>query len=112
MKKKAAKTTAPKAAKAVPAKIERAHVFYTGRVQGVGFRYTAEGHALEIGLYGWVKNLRDGRVELICEGSHAQIEDLFARIRDGMLGRHIQKTDVKWETATGEFTDFIVEFEH
>ena len=97
---------------AKPKETKRAHVFYTGRVQGVGFRYTAEGYAHEAGLGGWVKNLRDGRVELVCEGSPEQIEKLFAMIRDGMLGKHIKKADVQWETPTGAFSDFIVEFEH
>lgn len=101
-----------KKSSARPEERKRAHVYFTGRVQGVGFRYTAEGYALEIGLGGWVKNLRDGRVELLCEGSKEQIEELFQRIKDGSLGRHILKTDVRWEAATGEFSDFIVEFEH
>ncbi len=92
--------------------LQRAHVYYSGRVHGVGFRYTAEGYALEIGLGGWVKNLADGRVELICEGTKTDIEKLFQQIQDGMLGRHIKKTDIRWETATGEFSDFIVEFDH
>ena len=47
----------------------RAHVFYSGRVQGVGFRYTAQALALDLGLVGWVKNLPDNRVELVCEGT-------------------------------------------
>lgn len=107
MPKKPAKKSAAK-----PKEKKRARVFFTGRVQGVGFRYTAEGYALEIGLGGWVKNLRDGRVELLCEGSQDDIDRLFQQIKDGPLGRHILKTIVSWETPTGEFTDFIVEFEH
>ena len=90
---------------------ERAHVFYTGRVQGVGFRHTAEQKALELGLTGWVKNLRDSRVELVCEGPKTGIEELLAQIKDGQMGKYVQKTVVTWEKATGEFDDFIVEFE-
>ena len=92
--------------------MQRAHVYYSGRVQGVGFRYTAERFALELSLLGWVKNLPDGRVELICEGPKEKIEELFSHIQKSMLGRHIKKTDIRWETPTHEFCDFIVEFHH
>lgn len=90
--------------------IQRAHVYYSGRVQGVGFRYTAEGLALDLKLVGWVKNLPDGRVELLCEGPKPNIEELFSRIQKSILGRHIKKADVFWEKPTNEFTDFTVEF--
>ena len=90
--------------------LQRAHVYYSGRVQGVGFRYTAEGIALELKLRGWVKNLPDGRVELVCEGSKETIEELFSRIQKSILGPHIKKADVAWETPKNEFTDFTVEF--
>ncbi len=95
----------------VPAEA-RAHVFYTGRVQGVGFRYTAERFALDAGVTGWVRNLPDGRVELVCEGSRAQIEKLLASIAESQLGPHIRKTDCAWKGPTGEFGDFTVEFVH
>jgi acylphosphatase len=81
-------------------------------VQGVGFRYTAEKIALEIGLTGWVKNLPDGRVELVCEGPKADAERLFALIQDSHLGPHIKKTTCEWQPPTGEFDDFRVEFSY
>ena len=90
----------------------RAHVYYTGRVQGVGFRYTAEGVAHRIGLMGWVKNLPDGRVEIICEGSKENIDLLLAELQQGPLGRHIQKVDCVWEAPTNEYDDFTVEFHY
>lgn len=88
----------------------RAHVFYSGRVQGVGFRYTAESIAHRLGLLGWVKNLTDGRVEMVCEGSKESIEALLSEIQEGTLGRHIKKADCRWEEPTNEFKDFRVEF--
>ncbi len=88
----------------------RAHVFYSGRVQGVGFRYTAESIAHRVGLTGWVKNLRDGRVELICEGPKEKIETLFSEIQGGAMGRYIKKIDCLWEEPTNEYKDFRVEF--
>lgn len=90
----------------------RVRVFYSGRVQGVGFRYTAERLALEEGLVGRVKNLADGRVELICEGSRVKAEVLLERIKESSeLGRHIRGAAVSWEKPTGEFSEFRVEFE-
>ncbi len=90
---------------------ERAHVFYSGRVQGVGFRYTAEALAQELELSGWVKNTRDGRVELVCEGPKEDVEMLLERIRKSAMGPHIKNADVNWKKATQEFSDFRVEFD-
>ena len=91
----------------------RAHVFYSGRVQGVGFRYTAEAAAHQInGITGWVKNLPDGRVEMVCEGTKEKIEALLSDIQNGSLGRHIKKTDCSWEKPTHQFEDFRVEFHY
>ncbi len=89
---------------------QRAHVFYSGRVQGIGFRYTAEKLALDLRLVGWVKNLPDGRVELLCEGPKEKIEALLDQIQKGSLGPYIKKTVCRWEEPTREFNDFCVEF--
>ncbi len=88
----------------------RAHAYYSGRVQGVGFRYTAERLALEIGLLGCVKNLPDGRVELVCEGFQEDIEKLFQAIKKSTLSLYITKMVCDWEEPKNEFTDFSVEF--
>lgn len=87
----------------------RAHVFYSGRVQGVGFRYTAERLALDLRLVGWVKNLPDGRVELLCEGPKEKIERLLGEIQ-GSLGPTIRRINCEWEKPTHEFKDFSIEF--
>lgn len=101
---------APKKKKASPPPRERVHLFYTGRVQGVGFRHTTEEIALSLGLTGWVRNLHDGRVEVVAEGSREALDELVERIRQGFLGTHIKKCDCSWERPTGEFSDFCVEF--
>ncbi len=88
----------------------RAHAYFTGRVQGVGFRYTAEALALGLKLKGWVRNLPDGRVELVSEGPKQKIEELFLQIQKSALGPHIKKTDLSWEVPKNEFSDFTVEF--
>ena len=90
----------------------RAHVYYSGRVQGVGFRHTAEAIALEMGMLGFVKNLQDSRVEVVCEGSKEKVEAYLEGIRQSVLGKHIVKEDCRWEDPTGSFTDFTVEFHY
>ena len=58
----------------------RIHVYYNGRVQGVGFRFTAERLAVDLGLTGWVKNMPDGRVELVCEGQEQKLHTILDKI--------------------------------
>lgn len=106
MKKKSVSKKASKPSK----NAERAHIFFEGRVQGVGFRYTTEKLALEIGLTGWVKNMPDGRVEVLCEGDRPRIEALVDGLKNSPLGVHIRKVVCNWQPPTGEFTDFSVEF--
>lgn len=91
--------------------MKRVHVFYSGRVQGVGFRFTVESIALELGaITGWVKNLSDGRVELVAEGEEARLEEFLRRIREGIMKRYIRKEDIIWEPYRGEFDDFQIKF--
>lgn len=88
---------------------KRLHAFYSGRVQGVGFRFTAIDAAAELGLKGWVRNLRDGRVEAICEGNEEQLQGFLSKIKDAM-GSYIFKEELNWEEATGEFKKFDIKF--
>lgn len=109
-KPKAKPKSAPKKA-AKPAMPEhRLHLFFTGRVQGVGFRHTAEEIGLKLGLTGWVRNLHDGRVEIVAEGSKEGLDALLENLSACHLGPHIKKRETAWEKPTGEFTDFCVEF--
>ncbi|MBI4432960.1 MAG: acylphosphatase [Candidatus Omnitrophica bacterium] len=91
-------------------KLYRIHVFYSGHVQGVGFRFTAEHFALDLGLGGWVRNLPDRRVELVCEGPKEDLEEILSRIQHSALGRHITKADCEWGPAMHEFQDFSIEY--
>jgi acylphosphatase len=88
---------------------KRIHVFYSGRVQGVGFRFTAEDLALELGLTGWVRNLSDGRVELVAEADEGILKKFLERIDSYFKGYIINK-DLNWQEATGEFRDFRIRF--
>lgn len=89
---------------------KRLHVFWSGRVQGVGFRYTADSVALELGLTGWVWNLPDGRVETACEGQEKILKVFLQRIAEGPMRPYIKQTQVLWEPATGEFEEFRIRF--
>ena len=88
---------------------KQVHAYYSGGVQGIGFRFTAERLAEELGIFGWVSNLGDGRVELVAEAAEDTLKDFLSQI-SGIFSRYIQDADVEWVPATGEFKDFGVKF--
>jgi len=90
-------------------KLERAHVFFEGRVQGVGFRYSCRSLAMGFSATGVVKNLPDGRVELIAEGERAELEEFLRAIDESELRAFIRKRSVEWKDARGEWKDFHIE---
>lgn len=83
-------------------------VLYGGRVQGVGFRFTVLQIAKGRAVTGFVRNLADGRVELVAEGSAAELDRFLAEIAAAMAG-NIHQTEVAVGVAAGRFTDFRVE---
>ena len=87
----------------------RLHAFVSGMVQGVGFRYFVLDAANDARSVGWVRNLRDGRVEVLAEGARPSLEVLLERIRQGPRGAHVDRVDFSWEPATGEFSRFGLE---
>jgi len=86
----------------------RAHVFIRGQVQGVFFRQGTREKAQVSGVTGWVRNLRDGRVEAIFEGKEDDVELLVDYCRKGPLGAVITDVDVEFEEYTGEFKSFKI----
>jgi acylphosphatase len=86
------------------------HVFYAGRVQGVGFRVTAEEVAQRLGVGGWVKNLRDGRVELIAEGAEDTLKAFLETVRSGPMKNFIEREDVTWTTSGHGLKDFTTRY--
>lgn len=89
---------------------KRLHAYYSGSVHGVGFRYTAERLAEELGLTGWAMNLRDGRVEVMLEGKEKDLDTFTGKI-DDIFGMYIQKADIDRTDATGEFAGFEIRFD-
>lgn len=88
----------------------RRTVRFSGRVQGVGFRYTTESVAAGFDVTGTVRNLPDGRVELIAEGTAAEIDRFIAAVRSAMAG-HIQHVEVNDSAATARLDRFCISFE-
>ena len=88
---------------------QRRLVHFSGIVQGVGFRYTARRLAQQFDVAGYVKNLPDGRVEIIVEGPTDQIETFLQTIHEQM-GNYIRNTDQQITTTTDQFTGFEIRF--
>jgi len=86
----------------------RLQVFYSGRVQGVGFRYTVKSLAPGYEVTGAVRNLPDGRVELLAEGERAELEALQQAVRESGLQRFIENEHSTWSPAQGGFRGFEI----
>jgi acylphosphatase len=90
--------------------VERRRVVYSGRVQGVGFRFTSQRLADGFPVVGYVWNLPDGRVELVAEGEPAAIDAFRAAVRSE-LGRHIRDESVSRETpGDPPFSEFSIRY--
>jgi acylphosphatase len=83
-------------------------IIYSGSVQGVGFRYTVKTAATGFEVTGTVRNLLDGRVELIAEGSREELEAFRKGIRESGLDHFIRNEEVNWTEATGTFRGFEI----
>ena len=85
-------------------------VLFSGRVQGVGFRYTACRMAGSFSVTGFVKNLMGGDVEVLAEGTKQELVDFLGEIRGSHLGRHITRERLLWTTATGTYDKFRISY--
>jgi acylphosphatase len=86
----------------------RLTALFSGRVQGVGFRYTAKTVAAGFELTGVVKNLPDGRVELIAEGARAELDAFRAALHDAGLAGFIRDEQISWGNIKNEFRGFEI----
>ena len=86
----------------------RMTLFYSGRVQGVGFRYTAKTVATGFEVAGTIRNLPDGRVELVAEGRRDELEAFRAALQDAGLAGFIRGEQLHWAYATNEFRGFEI----
>jgi acylphosphatase len=86
----------------------RVTMYYSGPVQGVGFRYAVRTAAAGFEITGTVRNLDDGRVELIAEGDRAELEGLLEAVRQSHAGGFIRGEQLDWTAARNEFGDFKI----
>lgn len=86
---------------------KRLHIYYSGAVQGVGFRFTAERVAIGLDIKGWVRNLADGRVETVIEAPETALKEFLRKV-DNVFKEYIRDVDVEWGDATGEFESFDI----
>ena len=82
--------------------ISQAHVFISGRVQGVCYRAFMQDQAIKLGLNGWVRNMHDGRVEAVLEGQKEFIEQAILACKNGPPGARVTDIDITWGSPQGE----------
>jgi acylphosphatase len=87
---------------------ERLHAVIRGDVQGVGFRFFLIRHAEGLGLRGWVRNLDDGAVELVAEGSRSDLEQLLRSAGEGPRMARVTRVDADWSVAAGGLDPFDI----
>ncbi|NJN80224.1 MAG: acylphosphatase [Anaerolineales bacterium] len=91
-----------------PNEIVRVHMWLKGRVQGVGFRAHVEYHALQIGVFGWVRNVDKNGVETVAEGTRQKIERFVEIVKKGPNLARVDEAKLEYEEPLGELTGFSV----
>jgi acylphosphatase len=90
--------------------MNRIHVFISGRVQGVAFRWVTDDVARQLGVVGWVRNIRDGRVEVLAEGEEETLKEFIEFLKRGPRHARVTDIDIEWLEATSEFKRFDVRY--
>ncbi len=88
----------------------RIHVFISGRVQGVFFRSNTKRVADTLEIKGWVRNLSDGRVEVVAEGEKNRIDDLIKFLKKGDGSARVDNVEIETQEYKGEFKDFSIRY--
>ena len=88
---------------------ERREVYYSGRVQGVGFRYTVRTVATRFAVTGFIRNLADGRVQLVVEGGPGELRRFLDAV-DAEMGHYVAQTQEQTAPITGRFQGFEIRF--
>lgn len=86
----------------------RIHIRIFGDVQGVFFRAGAQSQATKLGVFGWVKNVHDGSVEVLAEGEHERLQKLLDWCKAGPAGASVSKVDFEWLVNKDEFEGFDI----
>jgi len=88
----------------------RARAVISGRVQGVFFRLETKKAASRYGVFGWVKNQRDGTVAAVFEGPRENVDSMLAWCKQGPPIAKVLDVDVTWESYKGEFNGFEIRY--
>jgi acylphosphatase len=83
-------------------------IVITGQVQGVFFRREITDLARRLGVNGWVRNLPDGRVEVMAEGEKSKVEELIQFCRVGPAGARVHAVEIEWADSRREFRGFKI----
>lgn len=86
----------------------RVHIYVSGRVQGVFFRSSTRGEALRLGVTGWIRNLKDGRVEALFEGDSNRVDEMIEFCKNGPPSAIVEKVEVFWEEYVGDIGGFQI----
>jgi acylphosphatase len=85
------------------------HVFVSGRVQGVGFRFFVRAKASAYGLDGFVRNLPDGRVEVVAAGEEPVLKGFIEDLQEGPPGSSVRECRVDWLSSAAGYEGFSIE---
>ena len=89
---------------------EEIHCKVEGRVQMVMYRDFAQRKARSIGLVGWVKNLADGTVEVVAQGTPDQLKQYIEKLHEGSILARVDSVSVDWRAPSGHFDDFVIAY--
>lgn len=84
------------------------HAYISGQVQGVFYRWSTKNQAKKLGITGYVKNLRDGRVEVVAEGEEDKLNELIKFLYKGPKFAKVNDVDLSWESYKGEYSSFQI----
>ena len=89
---------------------KRIHVFVSGRVQGVAYRWVTEDVAHQLGILGWIRNLADGRVEVVAEAEEKTLLEFIEFLKQGPRHARVQNLEINWVEYEGTFKSFEIRF--
>ena len=90
--------------------MKQVHLYISGRVQGVAFRWATDNAAKSYGLTGWVRNLADGRVEVVAEGEPEILETFIKWCHQGPPSARVDDIETQWFDASGKFKKFAIRY--
>jgi len=90
--------------------LKQLHLLIIGKVQGVGFRYTVREQAQALSLFGWVKNLPSGQVEILAQGEAGDLNKLLTWVKTSSDFTQIDDVEVEWQSVEEKFSDFTIDY--